>query len=120
MDHQDGYLGASFRGAEALAQLRLDAGQRRLGAWDALDAVRRDEAVDEYLVRRHHPLVGGAGKLAVQEPGAQVQDDQALDGLRLVVRDEAEQAEAPYKPDAGQSAEQSFAAPEPVGVPEER
>jgi hypothetical protein len=119
MDHQDDYLGASFPEAEALAQLRLDAGQKRLGGWDALDAVRRDEAVDEYLARRH-PLVGGAGKLAVQEPGAQVQDVQALDGLRLVVRDEAEQAEAPYKPDVGQSAEQSFAAPEAVGVPEER
>jgi len=91
----------------------------RLGAWDALDAVRRDEAVDEYLVRRH-PWVGGAGKLVVQEPGAQVQDVQALDGLRLVVRDEAEQVEAPYKPDVGQSAEQSFAAPEAVAVPEER
>jgi hypothetical protein len=119
MDHQGGYLGASSPAAEALAQLRLDAGQRRLGAWDALDAVRRDEAVDEYLARRH-PLVGGAGKLAVQEPGAQAPDDQALDGLRLVVRDEAEQAEAPYKPDAGQSAEQSFAAPASAGVPEER
>jgi len=119
MDHQDGYLGASSPEAEARAQLRLDAAQRRLGAWGALDAVRRDEAVDEYLARRH-PLVGGAGKLAVQEPGAQAPDDQALDGLRLVVRDEAEQAEAPYKPDAGQSAEQSFAAPASAGVPEER
>src|SRR5436305_12346842 len=98
MDHQGGYLGSSFPEAEALAQLRLGAGQRRLGAWDALDAVRRDAAVDEYLARRQ-PLVGGAGKSAVLEPGAQVQDVQALDGLRLVVRDEAEQAEAPYKPD---------------------
>jgi len=85
-----------------------------------LDAVRRDEAADEYLARRRHPLVGGAGKLAVREPGAQVQDDQALDGLRLVAPDEAEQAEAPYKPDAGQSAEQSFADLASAAVPEER
>ena len=119
MDHQDGYLGASSPEAEARTQLRLDAAQRRLGAWGALDAVRRDEAVDEYLARRH-PLVGGAGKLAVQEPGVQAPDDQALDGLRLVVPDGAEQAEAPYKPDVGQFAEQSFAAPASAGVPEER
>jgi hypothetical protein len=120
MDHQDGYLGASFPEAEALAQLRLDAGQKRLGALDALDAVRRDAAVDEYPVRRRHPLVGGAEKLAVQEPGVQAPDDQALDGLRWVVPDGAEQAAAPYKPDAGQSAEQSFAAPASAGVREER
>jgi len=119
MDHQGGYPGASSPEAEAPAQLRLDAGQMRLGAWDALDAVRRDEAVDEYLARRR-PWVGGAGKSADQEPAAQVQDVQALDGLRLAVRDEAEQAEALCKPDVGQSAEQSFAAPEPVDVPEER
>jgi hypothetical protein len=119
MDHPDGYLGASFPAAEALAQLRLDAGQRRLGALDALDAVRRDAAADEYPARRH-PLVGGAGKLAVQEPGVQALDDQPLDGLRSVVPDGAQQEEAPYKPDAGQSAEQSFAAPASAGVPEER
>jgi hypothetical protein len=119
MDHQGGYQGASSPEAEGRAQLRLDAGQRRPGAWDALDAVRRDEAVDEYLEPRH-PSVGGAGKLAAQEPGAQVQDVQALDGSRSVARDEVERAEAPCKPDAGQSAEQSFAAPEPVDVPEER
>jgi len=79
---------------------------------DAWDAVRPDAAADEHPA--HHPLAGGAGKLAGQEPDVQVLDGQPPGGLRSVVPDEAVQPEAPCKPDVAQSEEQSFVALAPV------
>jgi len=110
--HQDGFPDERGRAEEVLGQLQSDAVRSEPSAWDASDGARPGEVADAEHQHQALPADEDAGKSADQGPVAPAQDawfqrDFPLALLGLVEQDaEAE----PYKPDAGQSAEQSCAA----------
>lgn len=110
--HRDGFPDERGRGEEGPGQLQADVVRLEPSAWDASDGARPGEGADAAHQPRALPEVGDAGKSADQAQVVLVQDASFPPELRLALLGRAEQdAEAePYKPDAAQSAEQSYAA----------